>query len=124
MTLNETMDVPFTQWETLKWLVSMLLVPWVFWLPLLWFGAFVRTFPSPPPSYLGLWLTPTVLTIAYMISWIMLIDRPRVVRERMQKSQFHGGNKPGEPREEKQAQIILMIETLVVLFGSCYDAKR
>lgn len=113
--------MPFTTQEKFGWTVGVILIPWLFWLPLIWLGSFVRTFLSAPPWYTGLWLTPLVLTVAYIACWIMLIDKPRVLRERLRRSPLHG-DKPKEPLEEKLAHAILAVLLLSMVFVSSYDA--
>ena len=114
------LDVPFTVAEKIKWTIAMLVIPWLVWFPLIWFGAFIRTCPSTP-WFTGLWLSPLVLTIAYMVCWMMLMDRPRILRERVRRGHMVG-EKPEEPLEERQAQNILMALILTMVFGSAYDA--
>lgn len=115
-----SLDMPFSFKEKVFFVAYLLTVPWVVWFPLLYVAALIRTYPSSPNFY-GLWLSPRILTFAYVLSGLSLINHPRIVRERMQRSGLHG-DKPGEPWKEKLAQSILLVLCLAIIFVSCYEA--
>lgn len=117
---SSPLDKPFTAKERLFFLVYILAIPYLFWFPLLYLSALVRTYPKRP-SFYGLWLSPKALTVAYMASGALLVDHPRILRERMTKSGLHG-EKPGEPLKEVWAQRFLLILSLAEIVVSCYDA--
>ena len=117
---SSPLDKPFTPKERLFFVVYILAVPYLFWFPLLYLSAMIRTYPERP-SFYGLWLSPKALTVAYVASGALLVDHPRILRERMSKSGLHG-EKPGEPLKEVWTHRILLVLSLAEIFVSCYDA--
>ena len=117
---SSPLDKPFTAKERLFFVVYILAIPYLFWFPMFYLSAMARTYPKRP-SFYGLWLSPKALTVAYMASGALLVDHPRILRERMSKSGLHG-EKPGEPLKEVWAQRMLLVLSLAEVFVSCYDA--
>lgn len=118
--ISSLLDKPFSAKEKAFFVAYVLTIPWMFWFPLFYVAALVRTYPSSPNFY-GLWLSPKILTAAYTLSGLSLINHPHILRERMQRSGVHG-YKPGEPQREKLAQNILLVSSLAMILISCYDA--
>jgi protein-S-isoprenylcysteine O-methyltransferase Ste14 len=117
---SSSLDTPFSSRESLFFLVSILAIPYLFWFPMFYLAAMVRTYPERP-SFSGLWLSPRALVVAYAACGALLVDHPRVLRERMSKSGLHG-EKPGEPWKEVWAQRILLVLSVAEIFVSCFDA--
>ena len=117
---RQALDTPFSSRERLFLLVFIVAIPYVFWFPLFYSAALIRTYPERPEFY-GLWISPIALTFAYVASGALLVDHPRILRERMTKSGLHG-EKPGEPTKEIWVQRILLVLSLAEIFVSCYDA--
>jgi protein-S-isoprenylcysteine O-methyltransferase Ste14 len=115
--LND-MDSPFTTREKIKWTFAMFLIPWFLYLPFIYAGALLRI---SRPWFPGLWLSPLILMIAYSVCWIMLIDHPRILRERASKNEF-SKEKPGEPWKETVAQKLITVTLLGSPIVSAYDA--
>jgi len=115
-------DKPLTSEEKKKLIKLMVGVPWLVYAPLVYAGALFRTWPELSPIFVGLWLTPIAASASYVASWMFLRDCPAIVRERLHKSEFTGGDKSQEPPKEHTAQRLLAISLSLPIFISGYES--
>lgn len=115
---SNDLDAPFTTTEKIRWTFVMLLIPWLLYLPFLYVGGLLRI---SRPWFPGLWLSPLILTVAYSVCWILLIDHPRILRVRVSKNEF-SKVKPGEPWKDTVVQKFLSVILLSSPVISAYDA--
>lgn len=109
-------SAPFTTAEKIKITARVCLAPWFIHLPLLYCGAFLRTFPHYPPVFSGLWWTPLTMSVAEISRWIRMIHFPCIIRERIHTTQY-SSEKPQEPVKERIAQhlnTIFAVSSLVI----------
>jgi protein-S-isoprenylcysteine O-methyltransferase Ste14 len=116
------LDRPLTTKEKVKYTVFSLLFPWFVFMPLLYIGAWIRTWPDRPPAFFGLWWTPLTMLIGFLSRCALLMDHPAIVRERNQRNEFTGGVKEQEPWQEHLAQRAMLVLSLLPIFISSYEA--
>jgi len=121
-------DAPFTRAEKIKFFNIILVIPWIIYVPFLYFGAFLYTYPDLPPIFAGLWWTPLTFNITYLASFASMLDHPRIMRERFRTSEFTGGTKPNEPIKEHITQRLLAAFMVLPLplagYESCVAADK
>lgn len=96
--ISDDFDAPLSGKDIAKNLIGYALVPWIFCLPPIWLGALARTLPAVklPPLWPSLILTLVSHSIGCAILLLLLIDKPRIVRERAKKRVPRSTDSPEE----------------------------
>lgn len=119
---SDDKDRPLTREEILTMYFRLLMLPVVAG-PILLLGAYIYTYPKLPKPWFGFYFYLAILCVCGLTGMTLLLDCPRIARERMTKHRpKQGVDTPQEVYFYKVSAILLIIALIVMPYDAIQHA--